>query len=119
MQETESLKIARTFLGKEVEVVFDRPLGSRHPKYDFVYEQNYGNIPGVPAPDGEDLDAFFLGPTTALKKARGTCIAIIHRRDDDDDKLVVVPSGTDLTDTDIMKLVHFQEQFFDSVVVRS
>lgn len=118
MKETESLKIARTFLGKEVEVVFNRPIGSRHPKYNFVYEQNYGNIPGVPAPDGEDLDAFYLVETEPLKKAQGKCVAIIHRRDDDDDKLVVVPEGFNPSDEEIMKLVHFQEQFFDSVVVR-
>ncbi len=118
MKETESLKLARTFLGKKVEVVFDRPVGARHPKYDFVYEQNYGNIPGVPAPDGKDLDAFFLGTMKPLQKARGTCVAIIHRRDDDDDKLVVVPKGFSPSDEEIINLVHFQEQFFDSVVVR-
>src|SRR3989344_294760 len=118
MKETLSLKLARVFLGKEVEVVFDRPIGTRHPKYDFVYEQNYGNIPGVPAPDGEDLDAFYLGETKPLQRAKGLCIAIIHRRDDDDDKLVVVPKGFNPSDEEIMKLVHFQEQFFDSVVVR-
>ncbi|MDO8594493.1 MAG: inorganic pyrophosphatase [bacterium] len=118
MKETESLKLARRFLGKEVEVVFDRPVGTKHPKYDFVYEQNYGNIPGILAPDGEDLDAFFLGETKPLEKATGTCIAILHRRDDDDDKLVVVPNGFAPTDEEITKLVYFQEQFFDSVVVR-
>ncbi|MEK7170336.1 MAG: inorganic pyrophosphatase [Patescibacteria group bacterium] len=118
MKETKSLKLARTFLGKEVEVVFDRPIGSMHPKYDFVYEQNYGNIQGVPAPDGEDLDAYYLGETRPLKKAKGRCIAVIHRRDDDDDKLVVIPGGFNLSDEEIMKLVHFQEQFFDSIVIR-
>ena len=119
MQETKSLKIARTFLGKTVEVVFDRPVGTKHPKYSFVYEQNYGNIPGVLAPDGEDLDAFYLGVMEPLQRATGTCIAIVHRRDDDDDKLVVVPDGFAPSDEEIMKLVHFQERFFEgSIVVR-
>ena len=118
MKETESLRLARTFLGKEVEVVFDRPIGSRHPKYNFVYKQNYGSIEGVLAPDGEDLDAFYLGETKPLKKAKGKCTAIIHRRDDDDDKLVVVPKGFSLSDEEIMELVFFQEQFFDSAIVR-
>ena len=117
MNETTSLKLARTFLCKKVEVIFDRPVGTKHPKYDFVYEQNYGNIPDVLAPDGEDLDAFFLGETKPLIKAIGKCIAIIHRNDDGD-KLVVVPKGFEPSGEEIMKLVHFQEKFFDSVVVR-
>jgi len=33
---SKSLKLARQFLGKEVEIVFDRPLGSKHPKYGLI-----------------------------------------------------------------------------------
>ena len=45
-------------------------------------------------------------------------MAIVHRKNDDDDKLVVVPSRVSISDEEILKLVHFQEQFFDSVVLR-
>ena len=116
--ETESLKLARELLGKDVEVVVDRPLGSKHPKHGFVYEVNYGYIKGITAPDGEELDAYFLGVDTALEKTQGVCIAIIHRLDNDDDKLVVVPNGVELSDDEIMKAVNFQEKYFNSVVVR-
>jgi len=33
------------FLNKEVKVIIDRPLGSKHPKFAFEYPINYGYIP--------------------------------------------------------------------------
>ncbi len=117
-QNSESLKIAKQYLGKEVEVVMDRPLGSKHPKHGFLYEANYGFIQGVKAPDGEDLDAYYLGVQEPLEKAKGVCIAIAHRKDNDDDKLIVVPAGTEMSDEEIMSAIHFQEQWFKTEVVR-
>lgn len=114
-----SLPIAKKFLGQEVEVIIDRPLGSKHPKHDFVYEANYGYIPGTKAPDGEKLDAYFLGVDKPLEKAKGICIAIVHRLKDDDDKLVVVPKGKTLTDEEISKTVRFQEQWFEHEILRA
>ena len=116
--ESQSLTLARQFLHKEVEVTIDRPLGSLHPRHGFLYEVNYGFIAGVKAPDGEDLDAYYLGTDKPLAIAKGICVAIVHRKNDDDDKLVVVPSRVSISDEEILKLVHFQEQFFDSVVLR-
>jgi len=115
---SESLKLARTFLGKNVEVVMDRPMGSKHPKHGFLYEVNYGYIKDVISPDGEELDAYYLGVNKPLEKAAGKVIAIIHRMDNDDDKLVVVPEASSLSDEEILKQVYFQEQWFKSVVLR-
>ncbi|MFI6363303.1 inorganic diphosphatase [Nocardia sp. NPDC050630] len=61
------------------------------PSCGFRYIVNYGFVPGTLAPDGEELDAYFLGPTEPITAAAGACIAIIHRLYDDDDKLIVVP----------------------------
>ena len=116
--QSKSLEIAKQFLGKNVEVTIDRPLGSKHPKHRFEYEVNYGYVKGVKAPDGEDLDAYFLGVDEPLEKMVGKCIAIVHRVDNDDDKLVIVPDGMEFTDEEIMAKVHFQEQWFKSEVVR-
>jgi inorganic pyrophosphatase len=118
MRTSKSLELARQYLGKEVEVVIDRPLGSKHPKHGFVYEVNYGFIEGVKAPDGEDLDAYYLGIQEPVKRAQGICLAVAHRRDDDDDKLIVVPKGVEMTDEEIMSTTHFQEQWFDTEIVR-
>lgn len=118
LENSKSLKLAKKFLGKEVEVIMDRPLGSKHPEHGFLYEVNYGFIKGVKALDGEDLDAYFLGIDEPIEKGKGICIAIAHRRDDDDDKLIVVPKGVEINNDKIMSLIHFQEQYFDTEIVR-
>ena len=114
-----SLELARPFLGKHVTVVIDRPKGSAHPEHGFVYEVNYGFVPDTVAPDGNELDAYYLGVDLPVERVSGQCIALVHRRDDDDDKLVVVPEGVSLSDEQIFEAVHFQEQYFESVILRS
>jgi inorganic pyrophosphatase len=49
------------YLGMEVRVIMDRPLGSNHPKHGFKYEVNYGFVPETKAPDGDEIDAYVLG----------------------------------------------------------
>ncbi|OQY33408.1 MAG: inorganic pyrophosphatase [Anaerolineaceae bacterium 4572_5.2] len=107
---------AAEFLGHRVQVKIDRPLGSRHPDFGFVYPLNYGYLPGVPAPDGDELDAYILG--VPLEQFEGRCIAVIHRLDDDDDKLLVAPDGKNYTDEQIRALTEFQERLFNSVIIR-
>jgi len=113
-----SLELAKTLLGKLVTVTVDRPLGSKHPKHGFVYEVNYGFIDGIIASDGEGLDAYFLNSDEPLDSAQGMCVAVIHRLKDDDDKVIVVPDGTSITDEKIREVTHFQEQWFESEIVR-
>ncbi len=120
MEETSrSLQLARAFLGKKVRLEFDQPIGSAYaPHHIDAYPVNYGYVPGVLAPDGDDLDAYFLGTDQPLAAAEGICIAIIHRKNDDDDKLIVVPEGKNYTDEEIMEQVTFQEHLYESEVVR-
>lgn len=117
--ENESFKLAKKYLGKKVRVVIDRPIGAKHPKHGFRYKANYGYLPGATAPDGEELDVYYLGVEKPLKEAEGRCVAIIHRLDDDDDKLVVVPPEKEnMSNEEIKKAVHFQEKWFKSKVIR-
>lgn len=110
---------ANVFLGKTVAVKIDRPIGSKHPKHDFVYEVNYGFVPDTKAPDGEEIDAYLLSVDEPVEKFTGKCIAIIHRKDDNDDKLVIVPESVkDIKDDEILKAVNFQEKWFKSIVIR-
>ena len=114
-----SLELAKSFLGKEIVVKIDRPLGSKHPKHDFVYQVNYGFIPNVKAPDGEELDAYYLGTDKPVNEATGKCVAIIHRLNDDDSKLVVIsPDKENISDEEIEKSVKFQEQWFEHQIIR-
>ena len=106
------------YLDKEVNVKIDRPLNSKHPKHGFKYELNYGYIPNTTSGDGEELDCYVLGVEEPITKFTGKCIAVIHRLNDDDDKLIVVPEGKEFTDEEIKKLTHFQEQYFESEIIR-
>ena len=106
------------YLDKEVNVKIDRPLNSKHPKHGFTYELNYGYIPNTTSGDGEELDCYVLGIEEPITEFIGKCIAVIHRLNDDDDKLIVVPEGKEFTDEEIKKLTHFQEQYFESEIIR-
>ena len=106
------------FLGARIALEIDRPMGSLHPRHGFIYPVNYGYVPGVPAPDGDDRDAYVLGVFEPVGAFTGLCIAVIHREDDDDDKLVVVPDGVEYSDEQILALTEFLERFFESSVVR-
>ena len=120
MTKSKSLQIARKFLDKKVNLKIDRPLGSKHPKYNFVYEVNYGFVPNTRSADGEELDAYLLGIDKPVKEAEGRCIAIIHRIKDDDDKLIVISNNkADISDKEINQMIHFQEQWFDYEIIRN
>lgn len=110
---------AKDFLGKTVEVIIERPLGSKHPKHGFTYEVNYGYVPDTKSPDGEELDAYYLGIDIPVEKEKGICIAIIHRTNNNDDKLIVVPEDKkDISDEEINKKTYFQEQWFEHEIIR-
>lgn len=101
-------------IGEIVTVVIDRPLGTYHPTHkDIYYTVNYGYVSGILAPDGEEQDAYVLGVDRPLKEFTGRVVAIIHRKNDVENKWVVAPDGMAFTEEEIIKAVHFQEQYFD------
>ena len=106
------------YLGQKVLVKMDRPLGTKHPKHNFIYPVNYGYIPNTISGDGEELDAYVLGEHKPLDTFEGVVIAIIHRTNDNDDKLVVMAEGRNYTNEQIYALTEFQEQYFESVIIR-
>ena len=106
------------YLGQKVNVIIDRPLGSKHPKHGFIYEVNYGYVPDTKSKDGEEIDVYVLGVNKAIEKTTGVCIAVIRRTNDDDDKLVVTRNGENFTDEEVDKLIEFQEKWFKHVILR-
>ena len=101
-------------IGKIVKVIVERPLGSSHPEYsDLIYSVNYGYIPGLLAPDGEEQDAYVLGVDEPVTEFVGKVIAVIHRLNDVEDKWVVAPENKTFSKDEIADLVAFQEKFFD------
>ena len=106
------------YIGKNVKVIMDRPLGTKHPKHGFIYPVNYGYIPNTISGDSEELDAYVLGEHKPLTEFEGKVVAIIHRTNDSDDKLVVMKDGRNYTDEQIRALTEFQEQWFESEILR-
>ena len=106
------------YLNKTVTVKIDRPLGSKHPDWNLIYEVNYGYVPNTISGDGEELDCYVLGVDKPLDSFAGKCIAIIHRINDNDDKLIIVPEGMNFTDEEIRNLTNFQEKYFKSIIIR-
>ena len=104
-------------LGKIVNVVIDRPLGTYHPEHkNIYYSVNYGYIPDIIGGDGEEQDAYVLGVNTPVSEFFGKVIAIIHRLDDIESKLVVCPENMTFTKEEIYEQVKFQEQFFKTEI---
>ena len=106
------------YLDKIVTVKMDRPMGSKHPNWNFIYPLNYGYIPNTISGDGEELDCYILGVYEPLECFTGKCIAIIHRTNDNDDKLIIVPNGKNYSDDAINALVEFQERYFEHTIIR-
>lgn len=46
----------KEYLGKFIKVVIDRPIGSKHPKYDLIYPINYGYVPNTISGDNEEIE---------------------------------------------------------------
>ena len=101
-------------IGKIVKVVIDRPLGSYHPEHkNLYYSVNYGYIPGIIAPDGEEQDAYVLGIDEPIKEILGKVVAIIHRKNDIETKWIVAPQSVSFSKEEIIEKISFQERFFD------
>ncbi|GEM_PF-177750 len=111
---SKTLDMCKELLGKEIEIKIDTPAGTK--KHGQIYPINYGFVPEVLAPDGEELDAYFLDSKKPLKTAKGKVIAIVHRLEDDDDKLVV--ANKDYSEDEIENKVRFMEQFFKHEIIK-
>ena len=112
------MRTGNSIIGSHVTVIVDRPLGSYHPKHkDLYYPINYGYIKGIMAPDGEEQDAYIIGVDEPVQEFSGKVIAIIHRYDDVEEKWVVCPENRNFSQEEIMRLVYFQELYFDSVLI--
>lgn len=105
------------YLGKIVDIVMDRPLGTKHPKHNFIYPLNYGYIPKTISGDGEEIDAYVIGEFEPLEKFNGYVVAVIKRENDVEDKLVVCKEHDKYSKEQIQALVEFQERFFKSTII--
>ena len=102
------------YLGKDIYIKIDRPIGYVHhkEKYDLVYPINYGYIPEVLGGDGEELDVYLLGVDTPVEEYNCRVIGIAHRENDIEDKLIAAPAGKEFSVEEMADAVRFQEQYY-------
>ncbi len=113
----ETIRQAKAYrvLGSHIDVQVDRPLGSEHPNHPgMIYPVNYGYVPGVMSPDGEEQDVYVIGVSQPVETFSGTVVAVAHRRNDIEDKWVAAPDGMVLYEPEIRRLLSFQEQYFNT-----
>ena len=111
-------KLIRDYLGKNVTVEIDRPVGYHHVTkgVHLDYTVNYGYLPGITGGDGEEQDVYVLGVDEPLKRFYGRIIAVIRRADDNEDKFVAAPEGMVFHQGQIAEAVRFVEKYFDSAI---
>ena len=106
------------YLGKTVEIIIDRPLGSAHPRYPgLIYPLNYGYISKTLSGDGGEIDVYLRGVTEPVLNYTARVVAVVHRENDVEDKLVCAPEGSVFSRGQIEGAVAFQERYFQSTVI--
>ena len=108
------------WLGKQIEVIVDRPRGTQHPKWpNLIYPIDYGYLPGTIGGDGDPIDVYLLEPYSHDLEGKATVVGIIDRYDDDEFKLVASIIQLHTSVVDIFEAVEFVEQYFDIEVITS
>ncbi|MCA8999669.1 MAG: hypothetical protein KDA80_21920 [Planctomycetaceae bacterium] len=102
------------FLGTMVQIRIDRPIGSRHPTYGYIYPVHYGYIPDTSSEDGAEIDVYLLGIEQPIEETSGVIIGIAHRRNDIEDKLIATVDGKVLPREFVEAKLAFQEQYFET-----
>lgn len=108
--EAEYLDLLKLWIGQEVEVIVDRPIGFHD------YKINYGYIENRFSLDGQELDAYILGPKIPVKSYKAKVVGVVHRYDDNENKLVV--ANCDVTKEQIKEQINFREKFYNSILIK-
>lgn len=86
VQYKDSFWSAVDMLITQSEIVIDRPNGTKHPRFDFIYPLDYGYLKDTTSPDGGGIDVWrgaFLNLCVMLPFARLTCSKRILNKDID------------------------------------
>ena len=109
--------LAKSCLGKTVNIKIDSPIGSIRPdRPGLAYPMNCGYIPNASGEDGKGLGVYLLGVEVPVEKYTARIIGIVHRHNDVEDKLVAAPEEWNFTQKEISEAVRFQEQYYESEI---
>ena len=108
-------RIETRWLGRSVDMKFDRPVGFQSKPEYTPYPINYGFIENIYSLDGGEVDCYYLDSDEPLNEASGKVVAVVKRFDDVENKLVV--SNQNHSKEEIHDAINFIEQYFDSIIL--
>ena len=80
---------------------------------------NYGYVPDVMGGDGAPQDVYVLEIDVPQKRIENLRVIAVYRRfHDDEDKWIAAPEGTSFSDEEILRAIHFTEQYFEGELIR-
>lgn len=100
-------------LGKNVRVRVARPIGTKHPKFGFTYELNFGFVEGVRSPNGLPQGAYIFGIDHPVREFEGRLAAVLHRENRRGVAWVVVPKSKRPIESEIRNALEFSEKYCD------
>jgi len=95
------------------EIVIDRPKGSRHPRYDFLYEIDYGYLKDTASLDGDGIDVW-RGSRGDLYCDALVCTVDLVKRDSEIKLLL----GCEERDKEVIMRFHNDKEFMKGVMIR-
>lgn len=98
-------------LGRNVRVRVARPIGTKHPKFGFTYERNFGFVEGVKSPNGLPQGAYILGIDHPVREFEGRVAAVVRRENRRGVAWVVVPKSKRLIESEIRDDLEFAEKY--------
>lgn len=98
-------------LGKNVRVRVARPIGTKHPKFGFTYEKNFGFVEGVRSPNGLPQGAYILGVDHPVREFEGRLAAVLRRENRRGVAWVVVPKSKHPIESEIRDSLEFAEKY--------
>lgn len=87
MQATVDFWMRLDRLVRDCPLVLDRPAGSRHPRWDFIYPYDYGYLEGSTAADGDGIDAW--RGSLAQARVTGVICTVDSRKRDAEIKILI------------------------------
>lgn len=101
-------------MAEACELVIDRPIGSRHPRYpDVVYQLDYGYLKGTSSMDGGGIDVW-LG-SKADRQLEGIICTVDRLKGDSEIKLLI---GCTEEEIAIADRFHNESEYMKGLLIR-
>ena len=95
------------------EVIIDRPKGTKHPRFDFIYPLNYGYLKDTTSPDGGGIDVWH-GSLNSNKCDAVICTVDLLKKDSE----IKILLGCTETEKDTILHFHNDSEYMKGAMIR-